>query len=332
MSYPKPLSEKSLERLYRESGLTMEAKSFLHDFFASCANLYGAITLRHVWKIYQELKDDAPKLRRKDLMSFASIVRREEQPYYIFEVNELFDEDAANELDRHIVSKELVSVGYGRFHFFYSLMEQIDDKPYCIPDDFLSYASPVPSKQETNLLHFLSNLKSVSDECVPKFGKSVPNEHKGMKLGDFSFLNSDERFELEWQKRPSAKAAFLADCSGTVAEKILRFYKRGENIGRASLANTLQWIVNELEEVGVKMTKEKIERLLHLTTDYHNNSRLWNLSGWKPCELAAMYRGNRPAAITFGPGLQKAFADGVIDRDELVGKMQEMGLQVLEQK
>ena len=329
MSYPKPLSEKSLERLYKESGLTEEARTFLHAFFAACANLYGAIALRHVWGIYRELKD-APKLRRKDMLTFASIVRREDQPYYVFEVNELFDEDSNNELDRHIVSKELVHVGYGKFHLFYSLMEQIDDKPYCIPDDFLSYASPNPSEHETALLDFLSNLKSVTDECVPKHGRSVPNEHKGMMLSEFSFLNSDERFELEWQKRPSAKAAFLEDCSGTVAEKILRFYKRGENIGRMSPTRTLQWLIDELEETGVEMTQEKIESLLHLTTDYHNNSRLWCLSGWKPNELAAMYRGNGPTAISFGPGLQQAFAEGAIDRDELVREIKKMGLEVLE--
>ena len=35
MSYPKPLSEKSLERLYKESGLTKEARTLLHVFFAA---------------------------------------------------------------------------------------------------------------------------------------------------------------------------------------------------------------------------------------------------------------------------------------------------------
>ena len=107
MSYPKPLSKKSLERLYKESRLTEEARTFFHAFFAACANLYGAIALRDVWQVYGELKD-APKLRRKDILTFASIVRREEQPYYVFEVNELFDEDSNNELDRHIVTRELV--------------------------------------------------------------------------------------------------------------------------------------------------------------------------------------------------------------------------------
>ena len=329
MSYPKPLSEKSLEKLYKESGLTNEARSYLHRFFAACANLYGAIDLRHAWQIYGELKD-APKLRRKDLLTFTSIVRREEQPYYVYEVNELYDDESSNALDRHIVSRELVYVGYGKFHLFYRLMDEVDDRSYCIPDDFLSYAEPVQTEQEKALLDFLSSLESVTDECAPKYGRSVPNDHKGMKLSEFSFLNAEERFELEWQKRPSAKAVFLEECSGTEAEKLLRFFKRGENIGTRSPAGTVQWFVDELEEAGVELEEGQIETLVRLITDYHNNSRLWCLSGWKPSELAEMYKGSSPTAITFGPGMQQAFADGSLNKDELVRKIREMGLEVIE--
>ena len=115
-----------------------------------------------------------------------------------------------------------------------------------------------------------------------------------------------------------------------MAEKILRFYRRGENIGRISPTKTLQWLIDELEEVGVEMTQEKIEKLLRLTTEYHNNSRLWCLSGWKPYELAAKYKGSGPTAISFGPGMQQAFAEGALDRDELVRRIKELGLEVLE--
>ena len=330
MSYPKPLSEKSLERLYEQSGLSVDARSFLHKFFSSCANLYGAVPLRHVWQIYGELKA-APKLRRKDLLAFSSIVRREEQPYYVFEAQEIFDDDSRSELDRFIVSKELVGVGYGKYGLLYELTDQIDyDRPYCIPEDFLSYAEQLPSIQEESLLSFLSGLTSTADECAPKYGKSIPNDHKGKKLGDFSFLNSDERFEVEWQKRPAAREAVLQDYSGTEAEKILRFFKRDESIGRNSPAVTLQWILDELNEVGVEITQEQVETLLRLITDYHNNSRLWCLSGWKPSELATMYQGRGLTAISFGPGMQRAFAEGSLDKEALVRKNREMGLKVIE--
>ena len=69
MSYPKPLSEKSLKRLYTQTGLSTEAYDFLHSLFAACANLYGAIALRDVWSVYQKLKSGAPRIHRRDLIA-----------------------------------------------------------------------------------------------------------------------------------------------------------------------------------------------------------------------------------------------------------------------
>ena len=83
MSYPKPLSEKSLNRLYMQAGLSTETCAFLHSLFAACANLYGTIALRDVWSVYQELKSDVPRIHRRDLIAFSSIVRREVQPYHL---------------------------------------------------------------------------------------------------------------------------------------------------------------------------------------------------------------------------------------------------------
>ena len=113
MSYPKPLSEKSLNRLYMQAGLSTETCAFLHSLFAACANLYGTIALRDVWSVYQELKSDVPRIHRRDLIAFSSIVRREVQPYWVYEIEELYTEEPHNDLDRHIVSKELIGTGYG---------------------------------------------------------------------------------------------------------------------------------------------------------------------------------------------------------------------------
>lgn len=85
MSYPKPLSEKSLNRLYMQAGLSTETCAFLHSLFAACANLYGTIALRDVWSVYQELKSDVPRIHRRDLIAFSSYnnnygLRRGSQP------------------------------------------------------------------------------------------------------------------------------------------------------------------------------------------------------------------------------------------------------------
>lgn len=330
MPYPKPLSEKSIERLYREAGFSEEMRAYLHTLFAACANLYGAVSLRTVWSIYQEMIG-TPKIRRKELIAFSSIVRREKQPYFVFEIEELYTEEPHNELDRYIVSCELVSCGYGKLHLFYQLMENMAERPHCLPDNLLSYAHPDPIREETALLSFLGNLKSTADICKPRFGRSCPNENKGKKLDAFSFLNSEERFDLEYYKnRPSQLAELMEDCSGSEAEKILRHFKRGENINPSAMTKHLEYITEELEEAGVCLTDKQLEKLLELVSAFHNNSNLWGLSGWKPVELARMTLCRGMPAISFGPGLQKAFADGTMNKEELVEGIRKLGLDVIE--
>lgn len=53
-----------------------------------------------------------PRIHRRDLIAFSSIVRREVQPYWVYEIEELYTEEPHNDLDRHIVSKELIGAGY----------------------------------------------------------------------------------------------------------------------------------------------------------------------------------------------------------------------------
>lgn len=127
MSYPKPLSEKSLNRLYMQAGLSTETCAFLHPLFAACANLYGTIALRDVWSVYQEQKSDVPRIHRRDLIAFSSIVRREVQPYRVYEIEELYTEEPHNDLDRHIVSKELIGAGYQK-----KIVESIGKKPHIV--------------------------------------------------------------------------------------------------------------------------------------------------------------------------------------------------------
>lgn len=212
MSYPKPLSEKSLERLYTQAGLSTEARDFLHSLFAACANLYGAIALRDVWSVYQELKSGAPRIHRRDLIAFSTIVRREVQPYRVYEIEELYTEEPHNDLDRHIVSKELIGAGYGKMFSFYALMDELGNQPYCVPECFLSYAVSSASAEESVLSNFIGNLKSTAKECAPKQRKTYPNENRGKKLSEFSFLNLDEQFNLEYYKKvPATYSALLEE-------------------------------------------------------------------------------------------------------------------------
>lgn len=37
-----------------------------------------------------------------------------------------------------------------------------------------------------------------------------------------------------------------------------------------------------------------------------------------------------PQSVSFGSGIQQAFADGTIDKDEVIKKLKEMGIEVIE--
>lgn len=331
MSYPKPLSQPSLEKRYKEAGLSQEARDFLHKLFAACANLYGALMMRDVWEIYRMIPD-APKLRRKDLLAFSAIARREVQPYYVYEIDELYSEERRGELDRFVIHKDLIGYGYGKCFDFYNLVEQLGEQPFCVPDDLLSYAVPKPSEEEVALFKFLSGLESVAEECAPKFGTvTKPNANRGKKLGEFSFMNTHEEFELEWlEKQPKARAAFLEKVSGTEAEKIMRQYMHRTRIGYLSPSQIFEYMLDELKEVGVDMDDDGIQELLDMTMDCHNNSRLWCLRGWTSAALYRSAPSDGPVSISFGPNMQRAFADGTMDRAEIEKRIKELGLKVIE--
>ena len=331
MSYPKPLSEKSLNRLYMQAGLSTETCAFLHTLFAACANLYGTISLRDVWSVCQELKIDAPRIHQHDLIAFSAIVRREVQPYRVYEIEELYSEEPHNDLDRHITSKELISAGYGKMFPFYALMDERVDHPYCIPEDFLSFAVPTASAEEKSLTDFIENLTSTAEECTPKQRKPYSNENRGKKLNEFSFLNLNERLNLEYYKKvPVTYSALLDEYNGSEAEKIMRFHRRAENVGHLRAKDIIRNMLVELCEVGVRLTEKQQDTLMQLMMQYHNGSRLWCLRGWKPNELAGMHVNTGASDVSFGQGTWKACADGTIDMDVLVRKTKEPGWKVTE--
>ncbi|MBQ7501456.1 hypothetical protein IJT93_01890 [bacterium] len=309
--------------------MSEKVRAYLHGFFAACANLYGAIALKNAWFVYQAQKG-APKLSRKDLLAFSSIARREEQLYYVYEIEELFEDEQHNELYRHIISKELIFKGLGKFNLLYRLLEHFSGKSLYIPENILAFAERTPSAEETALLGFLSDLTSETEECAPKLGDSIPNINKGRKLGQFSFLNASERYHLGITKLPAEKAAFLERCSGSEAEKLVRLFKFRDNVGWISFGDTCKYIVEELDEVGVIMDLAKFEELMRLIVSLHNNSHLWRLAGWIPGELAKLYSSSGPPTIAFGPGMQKAFADGALDKADFLRSIRERGLDVLE--
>ena len=69
---------------------------------------------------------------------------------------------------------------------------------------------------------------------------------------------------------------------------------------------------------------------IHLLTDYHNISHLWCMYGWAPSDLARQYQPSKTTSISFGPNMLKMYADGTMDRNEIVRELRKMGVDISE--
>ena len=160
----KPLSEKALARKYAETGWSQDTIAFLHDFFLAGANLYGVCTVQDLWDIYKFLGEhiSLPKLRRRDMITFSAIARRDRLPYAVYEIDEIYADEERKETERMIVHKELVGSGYYRFDDVYRLSDRQLNKPFYVPDDYMRYAEPEPSPAESALRGYLDELQGMT--------------------------------------------------------------------------------------------------------------------------------------------------------------------------
>ncbi len=341
MSYPKPLSEKSLAKMYREANIDEEKSEFLHKLFLASANLYGVIALRDLWEILKKIAEQygMTGVKRKDLIAFSSIARREDLPYYVYEIDELYSEEQRSELDREIVHKSIMRAGFSKKAWYYALVKEQGSKPCYIPQDLLSYATSKVSAAEDLLLRFLKRLKVTARKAKTPSGNTVACEHVGETLGSFSFRNSDEDYEycyfngeLDWHPTRNERAVqeLLERTGCSEAEKILRRYKEECNIGAFSPDCSLEAVFKELCEVGVELSDKEFNKLTNLLVQFNNVSRLWCNRGWSPNELSELGSRTEPTSISLGPGILKMIEEGKLDRDEIEAELRRRGITLIE--
>ena len=351
MSYkplPKPIAERTLQKKYTQFAETTHGRidvstdsgkrlsTLLHRYIFSFSNLYGQIPLRTAWKLICEVEPELvrqKKILKKDFFAFSDILRTESLPYYVLNLEELFSEEKDAKLDnRIIINKKLVGHGYYRFEDFYTLLDSQDSKSFIMlnREDYLSWAEPDrfrKSPYARDMLRFLETL------CVSNSSKNCDaNGHsiKGKKLNSFIFWSKDERSFYHCVSRSWEKEAIALENNIVESEKLMRKIERHIHLGddRISTSDFLHWLTNDLDEVGVQLTEKKFETLIKLYMNLNNKSRLWCNCGWTPEELSKMSISTVPPSISFGSGLQAAFASGDINRAELEHTLREKGFTI----
>lgn len=333
MTYPKPLSEKSLRKLYAEAGITDIESEFLHALFQSCANLYGVISVQDIYDVYEDcaLHNEYPKIRRSKLMKFSGIARREEQLYYVYEINEIYSLETPKNADRQVVRKDAVVPGWYRFNCVQSINESSMNYPLYFPEDILAYRDDPASPEEIQLLHFLDQLVSSLPEVKDTFQTMKPNPYLGKPLKDFRLETVYDRDMNEmYGNRKGAEGNYWRQTVKSLetlsaSERLLKEYKERYQCSDLEFTRNLHMLVDDLEEAGVVLTEDEFRMLVQKITDLHNSMHSWYMRGWAPRELHRHAPAGTPV-IYFGGNIEKMISDGTYSREELVKTIEESGL------
>lgn len=346
---PKPVTERTLKRRYAQLAETTHGRidittdfgknlsSLLHRYFSSFSNLYGITPLQTAWELLGELEPELiskKKLLKKDLVAFTDILRSEDLPYYVLDIDEIYHHETVSykPIDRLVVNKELILYGYYRFANFHIVMDGQGDTPYVLlsKQEYFAWSEPDAFRKTPyarDMIRFLEKLyvSKNSTHCDVN-GRPI----KGKSLRSFIFWDRNEQFMYDQAKRKWEKDTLLAEYNLIESEKIMRKIELNIRVGDPFISPALfiQTITERLEQVGVKLSPKQLDTFLQLYTDLNNNSRLWCNCGWTPAKLAQCAPADQMPSISFGPGLQQAFANGDIDQDELERMIKEHGFHI----
>ena len=208
-----------------------------------------------------------------------------------------------------------------------------------MPEDFLSYAEPKETPEETDLLKFLRKLKVTAKSSKDRYGREFICNHLGETLDSFSFRNSDEEFDYKWlsgefQEHPSRNEKALHELTertgGSEAEKIFRIYREACFTGSPALSDSLQKVNDELTEVGVQLSLRQFNELSTLLVKFNNESHLWCNRGWTPTEMSKHLPRSSSVTMSLGPALKQAIAEGKISREELEKELGRYKIKLIE--
>lgn len=279
----KPLSQKALQKKYEQLGLAPEKIELLHNYFLCFSNLYGVISVREAWPIFKNY-EGAISIHKKDFIDFSGIVQREEQPYAVLELKDVYKgETSEAPEERLITNKQLITSGHYRYTYIQETIDHQGDKPWFMPDKefFFTFNENRLYKTSEGLKFelFISNLKSGGRH------KNFENIHdgeitdinndkvRGKKLSDFKFYTVSEQFDIDYTKSDAEKEKLRKKYNTTAAEKVLTQVSKDLLIGERFpniTPSTMERIIGFIDcELGVSFTESQLEKFVHHCLELH---------------------------------------------------------------
>lgn len=291
MSYPRPLKEKSIDKMCTEAGLTSEKKDFLHAFFDACASVYGMIGMRDMFTAYRDYSRyrTSVKLHLRDFITYSVIMRRAERNYRVYPYEEVFADGKGEEGDvsNLIIHHDLIMPNPDPFKAVRNLSAHLEENfRYYTDPYFLEYGKGLDGMDEVKeLKEFFGELVSSGPVLYQKEKAEKANTHRGAKLKDMPFRPEaeEEAYDLysrnpeKYSRKLSAMDANTEKADDVLMHEVRAFQRLG------FMEELLQIRIEAiLESAGVKLSgteEKKLEALLKAYIDVMPSDRM---KGWSP--------------------------------------------------
>ncbi len=340
MAYPKPLSSRTIQKMLEEAQIDNKKADFLYELYHCASNLYGIITLEELWNVYKALKSKNryPSIKKKELIAFSDIVRRQNLPYRIYEVGEIYKEQEEGKEIRLLIKKDLArQEGFHRDELYF-IDDQRYEFPLYFPKDILVFTDDYETLEEKNFRIYLENLICKQKYITNEDGKKIRNPNYLKKMKDYSYkdevdyavlkMYSEKDSPYHRRKLEEVTRIISLPASTRVYNAIV------ENVKKGCIKQTvlISMLFDYLHEAGAEIDDREVDIVLKYFIEMYNNTHQFSMGGWAPHELALAYPPNPDArpSIVFGENLQRMFETGEIDREEYEKAIRDAGLEVFD--
>ncbi len=226
-------------------------------------------------KFYISMPDDVYNVIKKmDLSKFEKIVEENTKVYNLARAMiELYGVVSYEEMDYY-------------YSLYYGNGEKLD-----IPNNALYFCNRCDNIVQIHTNHNLYFVNSILDN--EKFepilddivSRQMEIKRKPIKIDDLLKYLDNNYYEDNDSKRKFKNYLRKNGVSDEQIEEIILNISKMYRLGNTFIGSAF----GMLEDYGIEVTEDNMQKILNYLTDIYNNTRIWNNNGWTPIEMRKEY-------------------------------------------
>lgn len=291
-------AESTLNRLYKEIGF--RTVDIISEYVTAFSNLYGIIETDEAWKIieqYFEIEDEPP-FTKEEFEAYLHVAARDERNDFFVDPLGYYYDHAP---DITVIVNKNITI---------RMDEDTDEETIGKIADSIAedkdYDGPGFLTEDISLFWKVYESRGGKDYYVPEFVW----EFLKYSIDDYYEENAATEAMMTYLK----KDCRLVENKARVILDNMVYYANNTEI---QFTDVFQLIIEDLEMLGVRMTRDKVSQLSGLLTDVSNHTRLWVNKGHTPLELAGSMPCGQMPKIEFGPGIREQIKNRTLDANEM---------------